>query len=246
MKTLYIKEKLAQLDIKVDDLILGDFDVLGDICAKRSRRSDDPNYKKYGAFYRSNYERGILIYQLIKKFECSSFLEIGFGRGYSTLCAAKAFHDLGIKGRVFTVDVEFDEQFIGALQQVFPKEWFSCIEFAKGPSNKILPMVNDKFDFVYIDGDHSYEGTKSDWEQTKNKCNKFILMDDYHLPEKFDPGIKCREAIDEINWLADDFNEPELIIMDRRIFKDDKEVPDDQLKYGQVLFTKQSVTNDEW
>ena len=33
-------------------------------------------------------------------------------------------------------------------------------------------------------------------------------------------------------------HEKELIIMDRRIFFDDRRIPDDQIDYGQVLVSK--------
>jgi hypothetical protein len=45
--------------------------------------------------------------------------------------------------------------------------------------------------------------------------------------------IECAKAIDEI----DDF-EKELIIMDRRIFFDDRRIPDEEIDYGQVLIEK--------
>ena len=104
----------------------------------------------------------------------------------------------------------------------------------QGTSRNILPSLSEqKFDFVYIDGDHSYEETKFDWENTKNLYNKCLLFDDYHLPSKNDPGIQCQKLIDEI---VD--SSKELIIMDRRIFFDDRQIPDDEIDYGQVLLTK--------
>jgi hypothetical protein len=232
MKTIGIKQKLTEMGVDVDAIVMGDFDRIGEFTAKRERGQNDPGFKKHGAFYRSNYERGILIYHLIRQNNLTSMLEIGFGRGYGTLCAAKAFHDMGIIGKVMTVDPNFDERFINALGQVFPKEWFNCIQFAQGTSREVLPQINEKFDLVYIDGDHSYEGTKFDWENTKDKWNRFVLFDDYHMASKDDPGIKCNKLIDEI-----DDSTKELIIMDRRIFFDDRQTPDELINYGQVLLT---------
>lgn len=246
MKTIHIKDKLESMGVAVDGITLGDFDYIGEFTAKRDRKSDDPNYKKYGAFYRSNYERGILIYYLIRNFNLTSMLEIGFGRGYATFCAARAFHDAGILGKITTVDPNLDEGYVKALQRVFPKEWFDCITFVQGRSQEVIPTLNENFDLVYIDGDHSYQATRSDWEMSKDKCVKFTLMDDYHLPMKNDPGIQCREAIDEIDWKKEGFEEPELIIQDRRIFFDDRRFTDDQINYGQVLLTRNGVTRDDW
>jgi predicted O-methyltransferase YrrM len=242
MKTVNIKQKLEQIDVALDGIVMGDFDYIGEFTAKRAREPSDPNYKKYGAFYRSNYERGILIYYLIRQFKLTSFLEIGFGRGYSTFCAARAFHDAGVQGKIVTIDPTLNEDYVKALQQVLPNEWFDYITFVKGTSQANLPSLDEKFDLVYIDGDHSYEATKSDWELTKDKYNSFLLFDDYHMVDKEDKGtIQCSVLIDEITDSS-----KELIILDRRLFNDDRNFTDEQIRYGQVLLTKPGVTRDEW
>lgn len=241
MRTVSIKQKLEEMGVVLDSVVMGDFDIIGEYTAKRDRDPRDPNYKKHGAFYRSNYERGILIYYLIRQHGLSSMLEVGFGRGYSTLCAARAFHDAGIAGRIVTVDPNIDENYLRALHTVLPKDWFKFIEFARGTSQAVLPGLNERFDLVYIDGDHSYAGTRHDWEHTKDRWDKFLLFDDYHLPSKGDPGIQCSRLIDEI-----DDPSKELIIMDRRLFFDDRRLPDEAIDYGQVLLTKPGATRDDW
>lgn len=250
MKTVSIKQKLTEIGVDLDTIVMGDFDYIGEFTAKRDRKPNDPNYKKYGAFYRSNYERGILIYHLIRQFGLTSMLEIGFGRGYATFCAARAFYDAGVIGKITTVDPELNENYVKALRTVFPDDWFRNIEFVKATSQVALPQLHENYDLVYIDGDHSYAGTKHDWEHTKDKCAKFTLMDDYHLPSKNDPGIQCREAIDEIDWKKEKFFEPELIVMDRRMFFDDRQYSDEQIAYGQVLLTKnaqeEKAPRDDW
>ena len=233
MRKIDIKQKLEEMGVTQDMLVLGDFDVIGKFTAERPRDRSNPLYKSVGAFYRSNYERGILVYHLIAKYNLTSMLEIGFGRGYSTFCAAKAFQDCGVQGKIVTIDPNFDHNFLQSLRSVFPKSWFDCINFMQGTSVEMLPLVKEKFDFVYIDGDHSYDVTKHDWEATKDLYNKFLLFDDYHLPTKNDPGIQCQKLIDEI-----EDESKELIIMDRRIFFDDRRLPDDEINYGQVLLTK--------
>jgi predicted O-methyltransferase YrrM len=242
MKTIHIKDKLEQMNVAIDGIIMGDFDYIGEFCAKRTRDSSDPNYKKYGAFFRANYERGILIYYLIRQFNLTSMLEIGFGRGYSTFCAARAFHDAGIDGKITTIDPNLNEDYVKTLQQVLPTDWFKYVNFVKGKSQDSLPKIDGKFDLIYIDGDHSYAATKSDWEMTKNRYEKFVLFDDYHMPSKQDKGtIQCSQLIDEI-----DDPSKELIILDRRMFFDDRRFTDEQVDYGQVLLTKPGVNHDDW
>jgi len=239
MRTLNVKTKLEEMGVALDSIVMGDFDTLGEFTAKRTRDPNDPNYKKYGAVYRSNYERGILIYYLIRQYNLTSMLEIGFGRGYSALCAAKAFYDAGLPGKVTTVEPNVDDKFLNALGQVLPTELFKYVQFARGTSQQVLPTLSGPYDLIYIDGDHSYEGTKHDWLQTKDKWTKFCLFDDYHLPSKSDPGIKCSQAIDEI-----DDPSKELIIMDRIMFADDKHQGVDR-DYGQVLLTKPGEVGGE-
>jgi len=241
MKRIDIREKLEQIGMPFEKLRLGDFDQIGEYTAKKTRSSDSELYKTVGCFFRPNYERGLLIYSLIKKYNLKSFLEIGFGRGYGTFCAAMALQENG-GGKIVTIDPLFGEestkQHIKRLTNAFPKEWFfsNDIQYIPGFSQSILPSLNEKFDFIYIDGNHTYEATKCDWLNTKGKFNKFLLFDDYHLPTKKQKDIECARVIDEI----DDFDK-ELIIMDRRIFFDDRRIPDKEIDYGQVLIERKSL-----
>jgi hypothetical protein len=229
-----IKDKLKDMGVYVEDIPLGDFDIIGEYTAKKNRSPDKDQYKKVGCFFRPNYERGILMYYLTRKKEFNSVLEIGFGRGYSTFCMAKAMCDHGIDGKITTVDPSFNKEFLNQLTQLFPKDWFEKIEFVNQTSDDYFKDNPEKqFDFIYIDGDHRYEAVKKDWDNSKEKFKKALLFDDYHMPTKSQKDIECSRVIDNI----DEF-EKELIIMDRRIFFDDRRILDEDIDYGQVLIEK--------
>lgn len=236
MKKIDIRKKLEEIDFDLDSISLGDFDFIGEFTAKKSRDRNSELYRKAGCFFRPNYERGILIYALITKFRLESFLEIGFGRGYASLCASMAFRDAGIDGKVVTIDPDLSEEYLSNLANFIPKELFSCMTFIKQKSQVALPQINENFDLIYIDGDHTYDAVKSDWENTSNMYDKFLIFDDYVPTERTDSGMQCARLIDEIN---DDTKE--LIIMDRRIFYDDRGVLDKDMDYGQVLLTNSNL-----
>lgn len=232
MKITHIKEKLEGLNCPIESLSLGDFDAIGELTAKKSRSRDSELYRKVGCFYRPNYERGMLIHALIKKYNVQSYLEIGFGRGYSSLCAIKAMNEAGIDGKVTTIDPNFDQIHLQNLTKFFPHQWFQKMEFINSKSENALPNLG-QFDMIYIDGDHTYEGVKKDWDLCKDRWNKILLFDDYHMPTKIQKDIECSKLIDQI-----EDESKELIIMDRRIFFDDRRMSDEEIDYGQVLLTK--------
>jgi predicted O-methyltransferase YrrM len=235
MKKITIQEKLKNMGVELEDINLGDFDAIGEYTAKKNRDRNSELYRKVGCFFRPNYERGILLYYLTRKKECESVLEIGFGRGYGAFCIAKAMSDHGIDGKITTVDPNFNEEFLNQLTTVFPRDWFEKIEFVQCTSDEYFKNNPDKnYDLIYIDGDHTYGAVKNDWNNSKDKFNKYLLFDDYHLPsKKSGPGIQCADLIDTI-----EDETKELIIMDRRIFLDDRGYSDEEIDYGQVLLTK--------
>lgn len=234
MQKVMIQEKLKDMGIYIEDIVMGDFDVIGEYTAKKNRTQDKQSYKTAGCFFRPNYERGILMYYLTRKEEFNSVLEIGFGRGYSTLCMAKAMCDHGIDGKITTVDPNLNEEFLNQLTKIFPGEWFQKIDFVRSTSDDYYNNNPDKkFDFVYIDGDHRYEAVKNDWAYAKKSFNKNVLFDDYIFGDRQQKDIECSRAINEIEG----FNK-EVIIMDRRMFFDDRRKTDNEIDYGQVLITK--------
>lgn len=235
IKKTHIIKKLDELNYPVKDISLGKFDYIGEFTAKKQRSSDSELFSKAGAFYRPNYERGMLIYALIKKYNIKSYLEIGYGRGYSCFCAALAMSECGNDGKVFTVDPALSQEQVQGLTQVFPADWFQRINFFKSTSDEFFQNkgLKETFDMIYIDGDHRYEAVKNDWINSRTRFNKIALFDDYHLPDKSQKDIEVASVVDAIYD-----HEKELIITDRRIFHDDRGYTDDQINYGQVLIVK--------
>lgn len=229
MRRINIKDKLDELQTPLQTLSLGEYDQIGEFTAKKTRHPNDPLFRSVGAFFRPNYERGILISSLIKRFEAKTFFEIGFGRGYASFCAARAMCDMGWDdAAVYSVDPNLDENHLKNLTQVFPREWFDKLNLIRGNVNDALLNLPESIDIVYIDGDHRYEAVKYDWEAIRGRFKKFVLFDDYD-PRSTSPDMQVAKFIDELDV------DKELVISDRRIFLDDRGMPDADVTYGQVL-----------
>ena len=83
--------------------------------------------------------------------------------------------------KLHLIDISNDS--IELASNLFPKEIESKkVKLHKGDSSTILSQFpNEYFDWVYIDGDHSYSGCKKDLDAAlpKMKVNGKILLNDY-------------------------------------------------------------------
>lgn len=238
---VHIKDKLVSLGIKLEDIDLGIIDYIAEHSTKKMREQGSEGWKKYGAYFKPNSERILLIDELIRKYRLESYLEVGFGRGGSAIGACKAFEELGGNGECMVVEPNVDENHMHFLTKVFPESWLARIQMARGTSAQVLPQLTDEYDFIYVDGDHRKEAVKFDYEHLKDKCKYFMLFDDFRIndPQK---DIEVFEAFQEL--VIDDKWKVELIKMDRRIFVDDRRLSDEELTYGQLLLTNTKAVEE--
>lgn len=81
-----------------------------------------------------------------------------------------------------------DHQFRVIRGRFTPEIQAGLVEIDRGMSWDILPTFPDKyFDFMYVDGDHSYDGVHRDLElcKTKIKPDGIIQCNDYKLEPSF-------------------------------------------------------------
>ena len=144
---------------------------------------------------------GRLLFKISKSLKNSSVIvEIGAFKGKSTCFIAEGIGSRRIQ--FFTIDTWYNDTMQEGRQDVF-------IDFLKNIEpykDKIRPLrgysyevirnwpQQRKIDFLWIDGDHSYEGVKrdiQDWFPLVKK-NGFVCFHDYRDA----PGVK--KAVDEI------------------------------------------------
>jgi len=178
--------------INSKDLDLNDFWTLGNATSL----SEDTHGEQL------EFHRGPLLYALIAYLKPKKILEFGTGGGYSALCMAKALDDYDLDGKIFTIDRVANDEKINRFfklpgdispqkKKISNKELWKLI-VKENLINKITPIqgysgiVMEKnkisdFDFCYIDGVHTYDGTKHDFfSYLKVATKKFsILFDDY-------------------------------------------------------------------
>ena len=117
-----------------------------------------------------------LIFGFCKSFRYNTFLEIGTFKGYTSLLIHKQFNKEFKKSVVHTVDPEILnnhlQKYKGNKNHVF--------RFFNGKSDDYFKVHDRKFDFILIDGDHSYEAVKKDFQNSVKVLNKngIILLHD--------------------------------------------------------------------
>lgn len=201
------------------------------------------------------FSRGPLLYALVGFLKPKRILEFGTGGGYSTLCMAKALNDFKIDGKIFTIDRVGNDEKISRFYKLPSDEkahendisnkeiWKSIVSSQlidkinpiQGYSGIVMGAKNfSNIDFCYVDGVHSFEGTKHDFLSfLKNAPNSFsVLFDDYIARDFY--GVK--EFIDK--EVASHF---ELQLIKTDINKDLKKFSKIEHDYGMVFLKYQST-----
>lgn len=78
---------------------------------------------------------------------------------------------------------KWDEVYKSVLKKV--EQYKDRASIIRGNSVDVIPTLVNKFDIIYVDGDHSYEGAKKDLELSLPllKEGGEIIVDDLHYPE---------------------------------------------------------------
>ncbi len=125
----------------------------------------------------------------IKKYAADVMLavEIGVFEGVNTTTIAEAIHP---QGKLFGIDPFFKGRLGICYHEIIARQLISKAKLQQ--KVKILPVfsydalnkVPGDIDFIFIDGDHSYEGFARDWNDwsSKIKINGIIALHDTAQP----------------------------------------------------------------
>ena len=202
-----IRDKVSELGVELPPE--ESFWRLGDLTALRR----DPE----GRFYRSNYDRGILLYAMVARYRPRVILEFGTGRGYGALCMARAAVECGLDSLVYSIDRrQFDEKLAWpidyesgpvmetlSLSDVWsshcPPEWVDRVRCLTGSSVEIIRKWKScglpDPELAYIDGGHDYDTVKHDFYGMLHLAAPpfRVLFDDYADR----PGFGICRLVDE-------------------------------------------------
>jgi len=153
----------------------------------------------------------IVLYRLSKN--CNLIVEIGSYIGASACCFGAAMKSRGeCDGKIFCIDTWNND----AMTEGTRDTWQEFKDNTTLYSNYIVPVRGfstevvqdltkkiDRIDLLFIDGDHSYQGVKSDWEAYKSflKSGSVVVFHDWGWAE----GVK-RVITEDVKSLVDHYD----------------------------------------
>jgi predicted O-methyltransferase YrrM len=129
----------------------------------------------------------LLLYGLIRMLRPASVLEIGVSRGHMTAWLALALADNGTGGSLVSVD-NWSKVHGGnangpqhAQRRLRDNGLLKRVQFVKSDSVEYLKKQgNLSFDFVWVDGDHSFEGARDDIAEALRVAKLMVAVHDTH------------------------------------------------------------------
>ncbi len=141
---------------------------------------------------RLDLDEAALLFKLVRTFEAPRVMEIGRLLGGSTILLAAA---VGPGGKVTSVDIapKNDDALSRALEKL---EMNGRAELVVSDANLLEPPA-DGFDVVFIDGDHSYEGVRKDYEHWRGALRPggYLVFHDA-WPNR--PAANVREGVERL------------------------------------------------
>ena len=166
--------------------------------------------KKAGRYYPANFERGLLLREIVRRRRPQRILELGTGRGLGILCMADQVRALDCHAELVSVDIIppdtrqhwpifLDGQYSTQSRSIeeiwsrsFP-ELKALVTLRTGDTTAVLPALlkeGRKFDFIFVDAGHDVYSVFHDFAYCVLLLAERgeILMDDFAPMEPFGLG----------------------------------------------------------
>lgn len=127
-----------------------------------------------------------VMYAIARSFQIQTMVEIGTYKAYSTIVFCQAILDNNLIPQIHTIDqwnnygLDISCVEVVTRQNIKSMDFDKYISVYKGDSTKILPNLFNQIgqvDMCFIDGDHTLEGVKTDYENCKKYTNKILFHD---------------------------------------------------------------------
>jgi predicted O-methyltransferase YrrM len=166
--------------------------------------------EKAGRYYPANFERGLLLREIVRRHRPQRILELGTGRGLGILCMADQVRALDYHAELVSVDIIppdtrqhwpifLDGQYSTQSRSIeeiwsrsFP-ELKALVTLRTGDTTALLPALlkeGRKFDFIFVDAGHDVYSVFHDFAYCVLLLAERgeILMDDFAPMEPFGLG----------------------------------------------------------
>ncbi|MCD4735186.1 MAG: O-methyltransferase [Bacteroidales bacterium] len=157
--------------------------------------------------------QGKFIEMLSRMIKPANILEIGTYTGYSTICLSRGLQS---KGKIFTIEIngELKEMAAGYFTETGISDKVVALT---GNALELIPKIQSKFDFVFIDADKEHYPDYFRLIESKLNPNGYILADNTLWDGKVIlPSVntdKETKGIVEFNRLVQEHNDYENILL---------------------------------
>ncbi|MBS1490262.1 MAG: O-methyltransferase [Bacteroidetes bacterium] len=162
----------------------------------------------------SGHVQGRFLSLISKLIQPKRILEIGTYTGYSAVCLAEG---LAVGGQLTTIDI--NEELETKVRTSFKEAGLSdIIDYRIGNAQKIIPLLNDVFDLVFIDADKENYSLYFDLVIDKVKPGGLILADNVLWSGKIvtPKPDKDTQAIIDFNRKVQEDNRVENLLLPLR------------------------------
>lgn len=145
-----------------------------------------------------------LLFRVVKNFKPHNILELGTSLGLSTTY----FSIANPSSKVFTI--EGSEEIFKAANENFKKHGLENINSFKGSFNENLDYILSNLyslDFVFFDGDHTYESTINYFEKclVKSNSKSIFVFDDINWSKEMEQAWSYIKNKEEVSVTIDIF-----------------------------------------